>query len=168
MKIEANQVYKSNGIPPIAAKVSCLESTEAGEKVHLETATGVRITIPAAELKKNWTQVDALPNRYFVSFVRGGRAGRCGVMRGAPIQSIADVEEIERFLTEDAMKNSSAESAEDVATIVTGWQPFEQPLGVVERAIQAVSLVGFILEQDKAGISWWTPTLQQAAEEAVA
>ena len=167
-KIEPNQVYQSNCTPTITAKVERVEDKPEGCLVHLVTAGDVKIQIPVAELEKNWSLVNVHYYRYFISYVSGGIPSRCGVSRQKPIESIADVQEIERFLTEENMKGAKSENPDEASATVTGWQTFETAPGILERAAVVVNILGFISVQDKTGIGWWTPALQSAIEEVLA
>jgi hypothetical protein len=163
-KIEIGDIYKSNGEPPQLGAVEVYDTVM--KKVTLQTDAGIQIPVTMDELDKNWTKQELATNRYFVTYTTSeGQIGRAGIRRKKTIESLADIEEIEKFLTDEKTKETGTTTGSTVT--VTSWHPFEVGQGIIERTILAAQLLGFISEQDMTNVPWWTPDLKKAIDDVI-
>jgi hypothetical protein len=160
-KIEIGDVYKSKRDPSRIARVESV----AGEVVALKTESGVTMTLPIIELE-GWTKQELATNRYFITYTTSeGQIGRTGIRRNKTIESLADIEDIEKFIEGEMPKDDEGKTTTRIT--VTGFQPFEVGQGIVERAIIAAQLLGFISEQDMTNVPWFTPDLKKAITDVI-
>lgn len=158
------RIYKAEkATPPITAELLELTIVSA----RLKNAEGIEVTITLDQFKDQWTEAVPATYRYFVAYVTGsGDIGRSGISRTKPISSLNEIKEIEQYLTNELLKTSKAESADDASATVTAWQPFEVEPGLIEIAIRASQLLAHVLDSNPTE-PWFTAEFKKAAKDVV-